>query len=68
MIPTLLGITVIVFAIINLAPGSPVEQKSNNFVLDKWATVEAELLMPVILKTMLSLKKWLRPQKTIWFR
>jgi microcin C transport system permease protein len=27
MIPTLLGITVIVFAIINLAPGSPVEQK-----------------------------------------
>jgi microcin C transport system permease protein len=27
MIPTLLGVTVIVFAIINLAPGSPVEQK-----------------------------------------
>jgi microcin C transport system permease protein len=27
MIPTLLGITVIVFVIINLAPGSPVEQK-----------------------------------------
>lgn len=27
MIPTLLGITVIVFGIINLAPGSPVEQK-----------------------------------------
>lgn len=27
MIPTLLGITVIVFAIINLAPGSPIEQK-----------------------------------------
>lgn len=27
MIPTLIGITVIVFGIINLAPGSPVEQK-----------------------------------------
>jgi microcin C transport system permease protein len=27
MIPTLVGVTVIVFAIINLAPGSPVEQK-----------------------------------------
>jgi microcin C transport system permease protein len=27
MIPTLLGITVVVFAIINMAPGSPVEQK-----------------------------------------
>jgi microcin C transport system permease protein len=27
MIPTLLGVTVIVFLIINLAPGSPVEQK-----------------------------------------
>ncbi len=27
MIPTLLGITVIVFIIINLAPGSPIEQK-----------------------------------------
>ncbi len=27
MVPTLLGVTVIVFGIINLAPGSPVEQK-----------------------------------------
>jgi microcin C transport system permease protein len=27
MIPTLLGVTMIVFAIINLAPGSPIEQK-----------------------------------------
>ena len=27
MIPTLLGVTVIVFVIINLAPGSPIEQK-----------------------------------------
>jgi microcin C transport system permease protein len=27
MIPTLIGITVVVFAIINLAPGSPVEQR-----------------------------------------
>ena len=27
MIPTLFGITIVVFAIINLAPGSPVEQK-----------------------------------------
>ena len=27
MIPTLLGITIVVFGIINLAPGSPVEQK-----------------------------------------
>lgn len=27
MIPTLFGVTVIVFAVINLAPGSPVEQK-----------------------------------------
>ena len=27
MFPTLLGVTVIVFAIINLAPGSPIEQK-----------------------------------------
>ena len=27
MIPTLFGITLIVFVIINLAPGSPVEQK-----------------------------------------
>ncbi len=27
MIPTLLGVTVIVFGIINLAPGSPIEQK-----------------------------------------
>lgn len=27
MIPTLLGITIVVFAIINLAPGSPVEQR-----------------------------------------
>jgi microcin C transport system permease protein len=27
MIPTLIGITVVVFAIVNLAPGSPVEQK-----------------------------------------
>ncbi len=27
MIPTLIGITVLVFGIINLAPGSPVEQK-----------------------------------------
>jgi microcin C transport system permease protein len=27
MIPTLLGVTIVVFAIINLAPGSPVEQK-----------------------------------------
>lgn len=27
MIPTLFGVTVVVFAIINLAPGSPVEQK-----------------------------------------
>jgi microcin C transport system permease protein len=27
MIPTLIGVTLIVFAIINLAPGSPVEQK-----------------------------------------
>jgi microcin C transport system permease protein len=27
MIPTLLGVTVITFAIINLAPGSPIEQK-----------------------------------------
>ena len=27
MIPTLLGVTMIVFGIINLAPGSPIEQK-----------------------------------------
>jgi len=27
MIPTLLGITAVVFVIINLAPGSPIEQK-----------------------------------------
>src|SRR5688572_25811390 len=27
MIPTLLGITVVVFVIINLAPGGPIEQK-----------------------------------------
>ncbi|HXH73805.1 MAG TPA: ABC transporter permease subunit [Bacteriovoracaceae bacterium] len=27
LIPTLLGVTVVVFAIINLAPGSPIEQK-----------------------------------------
>ena len=27
MIPTLLGVTIIVFGIINLAPGSPIEQK-----------------------------------------
>ena len=27
MIPTLLGVTMIVFTIINLAPGSPIEQK-----------------------------------------
>lgn len=27
MIPTLLGVTVVVFAIVNLAPGSPIEQK-----------------------------------------
>lgn len=27
LIPTLLGITIVVFAIINLAPGSPIEQK-----------------------------------------
>ena len=27
MIPTILGITVVVFIIINLAPGSPIEQK-----------------------------------------
>jgi microcin C transport system permease protein len=27
MIPTLIGITIISFAIINLAPGSPIEQK-----------------------------------------
>src|SRR5687768_462401 len=27
MIPTLFGITIVVFVIINLAPGSPVEQK-----------------------------------------
>lgn len=27
MVPTLIGITVVVFAIINLAPGSPIEQK-----------------------------------------
>ena len=27
MIPTLIGVTIVVFAVINLAPGSPVEQK-----------------------------------------
>ena len=27
MIPTLIGVTLVVFAVINLAPGSPVEQK-----------------------------------------
>src|SRR5690554_8079905 len=27
LIPTLLGVTIVVFGIINLAPGSPVEQK-----------------------------------------
>lgn len=27
LIPTLLGITIVVFGIVNLAPGSPVEQK-----------------------------------------
>lgn len=27
MIPTLLGVTIVVFAVINLAPGSPIEQK-----------------------------------------
>lgn len=27
MIPTLLGVTIVTFAIINLAPGSPIEQR-----------------------------------------
>ena len=36
MIPTLFGVTLVCFAIINLAPGSPVEQKINNCNLVGW--------------------------------
>jgi ABC-type microcin C transport system permease subunit YejB len=39
-IPTLLGITVMVFVIINLAPGSPIEQKIQNLRFGGGATGE----------------------------